>query len=205
MKIDPLALIGANLRDQVENYLDQLPPLMMWGDFIFQLDTMAYKQLTTQESWNWAAQSRFGRADRLQYTGKKRQTIKFDCEIYAHLVNQTLLTLVLKKQGVVNEVSIDPVKALRLQANSKIPQMLVTGTGEVKGFWVMTDISQQIDAFKLDSAPKHQNVTLTLQYYGARLNQDQAVPDSASTGFTTKESKIKSAVADMKSFLEKYI
>lgn len=36
MKIDPLALIGANLRDQVENYLDQLPPLMMrvifWGD-----------------------------------------------------------------------------------------------------------------------------------------------------------------------------
>lgn len=204
MKIDPLALIGANLRDQVENYLDQLPPLMMWGDFIFQLDTMAYKQLTTQESWNWATQSRFGRADRLQYTGKKRPTIKFDCEIYAHLVNQTLLTMVLKKQGVVNEVVVDPITALRLQANSKIPQMLVTGAGEVKGFWVMTDMSRTIDEFKLNSEAKHQNVTLTLQHYGARLEQDQAVPDTVSLGFTTKESKIKSAWAEMKSFIEEH-
>lgn len=29
MNIDPLAQIGANLRDQGENYLDQLPPLLM--------------------------------------------------------------------------------------------------------------------------------------------------------------------------------
>lgn len=204
MNIDPLAQIGANLRDQGENYLDQLPPLLMWGDFIFQLDTMAYSKLTTQESWNWVAQSRFGRADRLQYTGKKRPTVKFECELYAHLVNQTLLTMVLKKQGVINEVKTDPIAALRLQANSKTPQMLVTGGGKVMGFWVMTDMSRTIDEFKPNSDAKHQNVTLTLQHYGARLDQDQAVPDTASLGYTTKESKIKSAWAEMKSFIEEH-
>ena len=87
MKIDPLALIGANIREQTENYLDALPPLMMWGDFIFQLSTLAYSKLTVSDSWNWVAQGRFGKREKLQYTGKNAPKIKFDWELYAELMN----------------------------------------------------------------------------------------------------------------------
>lgn len=202
MKIDPLALIGANLRDQAENYLDQLPPLMMWGGFIFQLNTMAYNKLTIQDSWNWVAQSLFGKADRLQYVGKKRPTIRFDCEIYAHFINQTLLTMSFEKQGLIHEISSDPVEVLRLQANTKVPLMLVTGAGKVMGFWVLTDMTQTIDSFNLNSTAKHQTVGLTMQFYGATLNQDDKVPDHASTGYIDKKTKLEDIWAKMKAVIK---
>lgn len=201
MKIDPLAILGANIREQAETYLDELPPLMMWGDFLFQLSTMAYSKLTIQDSWNWAAQGRFGQADKLQYTGKKRPTIKFDCEIYAHFVNQSLLMLGLKKYGLINEVSVDPVEHLRIQANSKTPQMLVTGAGKVMGFWVLTEMVQTIDEFKPDSQPKHQTVGLTMQFYGLKLHDSDQEQESASLGFKTKDSKIQEALQKMKDII----
>lgn len=201
MKLDPLAILGANIREQTENYLDELPPLMMWGDFIFQLNTMAFSKLSVQESWNWASQGRFGRRDKLQYTGKKAPTIKFDSEIYAAFVNESLLTLGLKKYGLINSISADPVEHLRIQADSKTPYMLVTGAGKVMGFWVITEMSQDIDEFKPNSQPKHQSVSITMQFYGLLLNDDQALPSTLSLGFTNKNTKIKDALDKMKTFL----
>ena len=205
MNTDLLSLFSANVTEQVENYLDQMPPLLMWGDFIFQLSTLAYNKLTRQESWTWAAQSRFSRPDKLQYVGKKRPTLQFECELYAHLVNHSLLTMGLEKEGVLSTlVSIDPVDVLRLQADSKTPLMLVAGTGRVMGFWVLTSLTQAIDEFRPNSEAKHQNIALTLQHYGPRLSAGDQVPDYASPGFTTKASKIKSALAEMESFIGKY-
>ena len=205
MKIDPLAILGANLREQAENYLDQLPPLMMWGGFVFQLSTMAYSKLTIQDSWNWVAQARFGKEDKLQYTGKKRPTIKFDCEIYAHFINQSLLTIEMKKHGLINEVAIDPVETLRLQANTRTPLMLVTGAGKVMGFWVLTDLTQTIDSFKPNSTPKHQIVSMTMQFYGFTLDPDDAVQNTASLGFTDKKTKLSDAWQKMKDFIEEHV
>lgn len=202
MKIDPLALIGANIREQTENYLDALPPLMMWGDFIFQLSTLAYSKLTVSDSWNWVAQGRFGKREKLQYIGKKAPKIKFDCELYAELMNESLLTKGLKEYGLIQSLASDPVEHLRIQGNLKTPLMLVTGAGKVMGFWCLTDISQTIDEFKPNSHARHQNVSLSMQFYGAKLSNDQAVPDYASLGFKTKESKIQDALKKMKDFLE---
>ena len=70
------------------------------------------------------------------------------------------------------------------------------------GFWCLTDISQTIDEFKPNSHARHQNVSLSMQFYGAKLSNDQAVPDYASLGFKTKESKIQDALKKMKDFLE---
>ncbi|WP_368750152.1 phage tail protein [Klebsiella aerogenes] len=204
MKIDPLALIGANLREQTENYLDVLPPLMMWGGFIFQLSTLAYSKLTIQDAWTWAAQGRFGRREKLQYTGKKAPTIKFDCEYHAGMINQSLVTMGLEKYGLIHDAAFDPVERLRLQADLKKPAMLVTGAGKVMGYWCLTSIDQTIDAFKPDSTAKHQTVSLTLQFYGLVLNDGQTAPEFADTGFQTKDSKMKDAVQKMKDFLEEH-
>lgn len=190
MKIDPIAIIESNLREQVELALDQLPPLLMWGDFIFQLSTMAYSKLTVQDGWSWASQGLVGRRDKLLYTGKKAPTLKFDCELYDEFVNDSLLTRAMQKYGMVQALAVDPVEFLRAQANLKQPLMLVTGTGKVMGYWVMTDISQVMDAFRPDSQVKHQMVTLSMQFYGeAQEGEQAAIPTGPS-----KEEKIRAAL-----------
>ncbi len=82
MNLDFISLMEAGARSGMQDMTTQLPPLLMWGDFIFQLSTLAYNKLTLSEGWNWASQSRFGRTDTLQYTGKKAPTLRFDCELY---------------------------------------------------------------------------------------------------------------------------
>ncbi|CAI1717226.1 phage tail protein [Serratia quinivorans] len=198
MNTNVLSVLRANAREQVENYLDQLPPLMMWGDFIFQLSTLAYSKLSLSDVWTWAAQGRIGKPDLLQYTGKKRPTLKFDCELYATLINPSLLTMALTKYGLINDVSDDPVEQLRLQASMKTPLMLVAGTGKVMGFWVMTELSQVMDEFRPNSQAKHQTITLSLQYYGERLADGQTVPDTLSLGFRDKDTRLSEALETMK-------
>lgn len=202
MKIDPTALLGSHIREQVENYLDELPPLMMWGSFIFQLSTIAYSKLTLQDAWSWAVQGLNGKRDKLQYTGKKAPTLRFDCEIYDSFINPSLLSrMPEKKYGMVHALSLDPVEHLRLQADLKQPFMLVTGAGKVLGFWVLTEISQVMDAFRPDSTARHQVVTLTMQFYGWRLpDSDPATVPFPPEG-VTKEEKMQDALQKIRDAL----
>lgn len=202
MKIDPIALIASHAREQVENYLDQLPPLLMWGSFIFQVSTMAYNKLTLQESWNWVSQGRIAKRDKLQFTGKKAPTLKFDCELYDAFINTSALTQQLNKQfGVMHQLSVDPVEHLRLQADLKKPFMLVTGAGKVMGFWVLTEMSQVMDSFRPSSEAKHQMVTLTLQFYGFRLRDGDPASVFVPPAGMSKEEKIRDALEKMRNVI----
>lgn len=198
MKFDPIAVLGSNIREQTENYLDELPPLMMWGSFIFQLSTLAYNKLTVQDSWSWVSQGLIGKRDKLQYTGKKAPTIKFDCELYDSFINPSLLTKTREKYGMLNALSVDPVEHLRLQGNLQQPFMLVTGSGKVMGYWVLTDISQVMDSFRPSSEARHQVISLNLQFYGYRLNIDEPVSTSMPIEGVTKEQKMQEALQKMR-------
>ena len=203
MSFNPLSVISANVREQAENWLDELPPLMAWGSFIFSLSTLAYQRLTVQEGWGWAAQPRIGQTERLQYTGKKAPTIQFEGEIYAALVNDSLLTSALESYGLFSSAGVDPVEQLRAQANLGMPYMLVTGTGRVMGYWAMTQLSQVMDTFGLSGQQTHQTVSLTLQYYGA--TRAGVADDLSALKTTSKSEKISSAYDDMKDFLGDYL
>ena len=203
MSFNPLSVISANVREQTENWLDELPPLMAWGSFIFSLSTLAYQRLTVQEGWSWAAQPRIGETERLQYTGKKAPTIQFEGEIYAALVNDSLLTSALESYGLFSSAGVDPVEQLRAQANLRMPFMLVTGTGRVMGYWALTQLSQVMDTFGLNGQQTHQTVSLTLQYYGAK--RAGVADDLSALKTTSKSEKISSAYGDMKDFLGDYL
>ena len=203
MSFNPLSVISANVREQAENWLDELPPLMAWGSCIFSLSTLAYQRLTVQEGWNWAAQPRIGETERLQYAGKKAPTIQFEGEIYAALVNDSLLTSALESYGLFSSAGVDPVEQLRAQANLGMPFMLVTGTGRVMGYWALTQLSQVMDTFGLNGQQTHQTVSLTLQYYGA--TRVGVSDDLSALKTTSKSEKISSAYGDMKDFLGDYL
>ncbi|QKN82188.1 phage tail protein [Scandinavium goeteborgense] len=202
MIIDPLAILESQYSQQFETLSTPLPPLLMWGDFIFQLSTLAYNKLTISDAWTWAAQGRIGRQDRLQYTGKKTPTMRFDCELYADFVDMTGLSDVLASTGSWQAGQSDPVEWLRRQANSKTPMMLVTGSGLVMGFWVMTQLEQAVDEFRGAGEFRHQNVTLSLQYFGKSLSgvdDDAPAEVPAPTAATSDQ-----AVSEMNAFLSEH-
>lgn len=203
MSFDPLSVISANVREQAENWLDELPPLMMWGSFVFSLSTLAYQRLTIQDGWNWAAQPRIGETERLQYTGKKAPTLQFEGEIYAALINDSLLTSALESYGLFSSSNVDPVEQLRIQANARTPNILVAGTGRVLGYWAMTQLTQVMDSFSLNGEHTHQTVSLSLRYYGA--TRAGMADNLAALATATAGEKVSSAYDDMKDFLGDYL
>ncbi|EMO5715827.1 phage tail protein [Enterobacter bugandensis] len=199
MKIDPFSLIASHAREQVLDHLNPMQPLLMWGAFIFQLDTLAYSKLNVQESWRWASQGRIGRRDKLQFTGKPAPTITFDCELYEAFLNPSFLAKQLNQQsGLVHRLGLDPVEHLRLQAESRTPMMLVSGSGKVMGYWVMTDMKRVLDVFRQDGTATHQVVTLTMQFYDLRLTEEEPLQLFAELPGTTKEEKLQGILDDMR-------
>ena len=199
--LDPVAIAGSVYNRQIESFETQLPPLMMWGDFIFQLSTMAYNKLVISDAWNWAAQGRIGRQERLQYTGKKAREMRISCELYDDFVDMNGLSDLINSVGIWQDAENDPVEWLRRQADTKTPLMLVTGTGKVMGFWVMSRMDQSVDEFRGAGEFRHQTIEMTLQYFGSSLtgiDEDPAETDSP----TTEEAS--QAVSEMNSFLSEY-
>lgn len=182
MNLDILSVLEAGSRTDSSNISMPLPPLLMWGDFIFQLSTLAFNKLQLSESWNWASQSRTGKMDALQYTGQKAPTLRFDCELYTDFVDIAGLDDLLPGEWV--DAAADPVEWLRRQARMQTPMMLVTGAGRVMGFWVMTQIDQAVDAFRGAGEFRHQVVTHSMQYYGPALRGTESDPAAVETADT---------------------
>ncbi|WP_329502711.1 phage tail protein [Klebsiella aerogenes] len=198
MNLDLISLMEAGARSGVQDMTTQLPPLLMWGDFIFQLSTLAYNKLTLSEGWSWASQARFGRTDTLQYTGKKAPTLRFDCELYDDFVNTTGLSELVEPLGVWQDANNDPVEWLRHQANTHTPLMLVTGYGRVMGFWVLEQLDQAIDEFRGAGHFRHQTVTLAMRFYGNSLSGTDDDPAEVETASAQDAS---ASVAEMQAFL----
>lgn len=122
--------------------------------FVFSISTSAYNQLQRSEEWRWAEQVRFGQNDALQLTGRPNPTITVTGKIHALFMDGCGLG------------QLDKLRAL---GNSGNPQQVVMGTGEVLGFWVITALTDNQSKFLTGGAPKLQDFTLALKYYGETL------------------------------------
>lgn len=197
MKLDLLSILDTASRTEVSNISAPLPPLLMWGDFIFQLSTLAFNKLQLSESWNWASQSRIGKMDLLTYTGQKAPTLRFDCELYSDFINIAGLDDLLPGEWA--DAAGDPVEWLRRQARMHTPMMLVTGYGLVMGFWVMAQVDQAVDAFRGAGEYRHQQVSLSLQYFGPAL---QAVSGDSATVETADATTTQEAASQFQAYRE---
>ncbi|WP_338418163.1 phage tail protein [Izhakiella australiensis] len=122
--------------------------MMMLGDFVFSIDTTAYNQLTREASWRWSKQERIGGQDLLQYTGKAARSVTLNGEVHASLGK-----------------GIDAVDALYRLADQARPQQLVSGEGDVLGWWVLTNFSETTNRFLPGGAHRHKAWKITLEYY----------------------------------------
>lgn len=127
--------------------------MLLLGDFEFSIDMLTYNQLAREANWRWSAQERIGRPDLLQYTGKTRRTVTLQGEAHAFL-----------HRGV---NAIDDLYEL---ADKATPLLLVSGAGDVLGYWVVEKFSDSTTRFLPAGAPRHKTFSIGIRHYGDDLS-----------------------------------
>ncbi|MGE6982863.1 phage tail protein [Kluyvera intermedia] len=147
-EIIPLLEDAGRAGSEAARGAEQARVMLMLGDFAFSVDTTAYNQLTREASWRWSEQERIGKQDLLQYTGKSGRTVRLEGQAHAFF-----------RKGV------EAVNDLYDLADLAAPQQLVSGVGDVLGWWVVTEFTDTTSRFLPGGGHRNKNWTMTLKHY----------------------------------------
>ena len=95
--------------------------LLKLGGVEFTTTGAAWNTLSREVQWRWAEQQRTGKQDLLQYTGKAARTVRLEGEAHVRFGD-----------------SLNRVDALFDLGEGATPQLLVSGSGDILGYWVVT-------------------------------------------------------------------
>lgn len=107
----------------------------------------AYESLRHSARFEWPAAARFGRRDALQFTGEGEETVEVQGTIYTDYFG-----------------GFDAIK--RLRAMARIPQMVVSGAGDVFGRWCILEVANVQTYSDAAGRPRKVEFTLQLSRYG---------------------------------------
>lgn len=122
--------------------------MMQLGEYQFSVNTAAYQDLRRSSEYRWKNQERVGQLDALQYTGQGSDTITLSGVVFPGYKGGT---------GQLN--------AMRAQAGTGQPLLLVDGQGFIHGRWVIEKIDEQQAVFARAGVPRRQQFSLQLRKY----------------------------------------
>lgn len=124
--------------------------MMRLGNFSFSLDTAAYQTLSRSTEYKWKAQERIGNVDALQYMGRGVDSITLEGVIFTAY----------------RGVGMRQPEEMRRFAGAGTPLLLVSGTGEVFGEWVIEGVDETQSVFIGGGLPRKQQFTIRMRQYG---------------------------------------
>ncbi len=122
--------------------------MMILGVYPFSTSTAAYKSLQRSNTYRWQPQERVGNNEALQYVGVGSETISLDGTLYPFY-----------KGGVLQ------LPLIRELAELGEPQLLISGTGQLMGRWVITRITEGQTLHAAHGLPQRQEFTVELRKY----------------------------------------
>lgn len=128
--------------------------LLSWGGFKFSIATASFAQFQRSKAWRWAKQPRIGQVDQLQSVGQDNDTVTLTGDIYPGL-------------RIGDPVPLDLVGRLAALGDQREPLLMVSGTGEVMGYWVLEKLSEVRSHLVQGGVPRKQNYSLEFKYYGS--------------------------------------
>lgn len=137
--------------------------MMRLGDYKFSLNTAAYQELRRRNSWRWPTVDRIGARPASQFVGPGEDCVTMSGVIYPHF------------RGGLGQLG-----DMRAEADKGAPLLLVDGTGQVWGKYVITDIEEGQTVFFSNGAPRSQTFDISLQAYGGE-DADTLPPASLTT------------------------
>lgn len=121
--------------------------------FKFSIHTATYQSLTKTLGWVWSSSKRFGQYDSLQFNGPENPTMTLPGTVYPEF----------------NNVGVDQLKVLESLGNDAEPILIISGVGDVLGYWVMTSFTETEARHMVAGIPTKQTFNLELKYYGKTL------------------------------------
>ncbi|NBW10473.1 MAG: phage tail protein [Caulobacteraceae bacterium] len=136
--------------------------MMALGTFVFSLPTLVYQELQRKTSWKHAETTRLGVRAANQFLGPAADTITLPGVL-------------------VPDVAGDPfaISDLREMGDQGEPWPLVSGTGEVLGAWVITDLDETQSIFFEDGVARKTDFSLSLKQVDEPIALGAAAPASA--------------------------
>lgn len=122
--------------------------MMKLGTFRFCIYTAAYQELNRTTNYKWGEQAVFGGWDNLQYLGPGEDAISLTGVVYPEFKGGT--------------GQIDDLRAL---AATGQPQLLVSGTGRILGYWIINSITEGQTRFAAFGVPRRQEFTVNMRKY----------------------------------------
>lgn len=133
--------------------------LMSLGQFVFQLQDLAYSELQRSTAWRHASNSRVGARPALQFVGQGEDTITLAGTLVPEIAG-TLQSLV----------------TLRDMADAGDAYAMVDGAGRIFGAWIIDRIEEGGSAFTPDGIARRTSFTIGLR------RSDDALVSSAPPG-----------------------
>ena len=133
--------------------------LMSLGQFVFQLQDLAYSELQRSTAWRHASNSRVGARPALQYVGQGDDTITLSGTLVPEIAG-TLQSLV----------------TLRDMADAGDAYAMVDGAGRIFGAWIIERIEEGGSAFTPDGIARRTSFIIALR------RSDDALVSSAPPG-----------------------
>lgn len=122
--------------------------MMRLGSYKFCIYTAAYQELNRTTNYKWGEQAVFGDWDNLQFLGPGEDTQSLTGVVYPEFKGGT---------GQIDE--------LRALAATGSPQLLISGTGKILGYWVINSITEGQTKFAAFGVPRRQEFTVNMRKY----------------------------------------
>lgn len=123
--------------------------MMVLGPYRFALSTSAYQQLKRSIEYRWQAQERIGNDPAMQFIGPGKEQIGLEGVIYPEF------------RGGLQQINL-----MKLTADIGEPLLMVDGTGQVWGRWVILQIEETREIFFENGVPRKISFSLTIAKYG---------------------------------------
>ncbi|MFW2072637.1 phage tail protein [Acinetobacter gerneri] len=128
--------------------------MMRIGTFKFAIYSAAYQELNRSTDYAWGEQSVFGGWDNLQFLGPGQDVQNLTGVIFPEFTGTS--------------GTIDSLRDLALDGK---PQLLLSGTGKLMGYWVITRIEEGQTKFAAFGVPRRQEFAISIRKYGDKAGQ----------------------------------
>lgn len=125
---------------------------MMLGTIRFSVLRAAYQELVRSVEHRWAGHEFLGEAPAYQYVGPGEETITLTGTVYPHI-----------------PTSWGSIAAMRDLAAKGLPQMLVSGIGDVLGRWVIVRVEEGQPSHFILGIPRKQTFSVTLRKHNSTV------------------------------------
>lgn len=125
--------------------------LMILGEFVFEMNTAPFETFKRQNAWRWPSNSRTTSTNAHQYTGKDEESVELSGVLMPEVSG-----------GASN------LRDLRTMADKGEPYLMAAGNGEIFGYYIITNISEDRSYFLADGTAQKIEFSLQLKKYDDR-------------------------------------